>query len=144
MKLNTRMRYGTMFLFELALNYGKGCLQLNEAARSQNISEKYLEQIASNLKSSGLIQAQRGAKGGYVLSKEPSAINMREIAEKLEGTLSLVECLEKPSCGKTGRCPAQNVWKKVSDVMKENLENITLSDIVDDYKRKSNSSGYEI
>ena len=46
MKISTKGRYGLRFMLELGLNYGKGLLSLKEVSSRQQISEKYLEQIA--------------------------------------------------------------------------------------------------
>ncbi len=135
MKLTTRTRYGVRLLFQLALNYDKGTVQLNEIAKKENISEKYLEQIAGFLKSAGFITAQRGAQGGYQLSGDPSSINLADVVSRLEGSLSIIDCLEGGDCSKNGNCPAQNVWRNLNDAIKNSLIKINLSDMVDDYHK---------
>jgi Rrf2 family protein len=144
MKLTTRTRYGVRFLFQLALNYENGTMQLNEIAKKEQISEKYLEQIASFLKSSGLITAQRGAQGGYQLSRDPSAINLEEVVGKLEGSSYILDCLETGDCDKSGNCVAQRVWKKLDSSIKDTLKAIRLSDMVDDYKKVCFEPNFDI
>ncbi|MDD5513500.1 MAG: Rrf2 family transcriptional regulator, partial [Candidatus Omnitrophica bacterium] len=65
MKLSTRSRYGTRFMLDLALNQSNGPVLLKEISKRQEISEKYLSQLVIPLKSKGLINASRGAHGGY-------------------------------------------------------------------------------
>jgi len=55
---------------------------------------KYMEQIIPLLKASGLIRSARGARGGYVLAKEPGEISLYDIVQALEGSWSLVDCLD--------------------------------------------------
>lgn len=144
MKLTTRTRYGVRLLFELALHYDQGYIQLNDIAKAEAISEKYLEQIVSFLKSAGFVQSQRGAQGGYVLARSPGSITMNDIVEKLEGTPYVVDCVDGGDCDRTSVCVAKNVWRKLSDAMKSTLSSITLADMVEDAKRKNEEVNYEI
>lgn len=144
MRLSTKTRYGVRLMMELGLNYQNGFVQLNEIAKKQGISEKYSEQIISALKSAGLVQSQRGAQGGYQLTKPASAITMKEIVESLEGSLNLLDCLDSQSCKKSGRCSPQKVWKKLTDAMTEVLGNTTLEDIVEDCQTQMDNHVYEI
>ena len=48
MLISTKGRYGVMIMVYLAGNYNKGHKPLKEIAASQDLSEKYLEQIIHN------------------------------------------------------------------------------------------------
>ena len=80
---------------DIAIHQSKGAVTLNEIAKRQDISVKYLWQVINPLKTSGVLSVTRGAKGGYVLARRPEEITMYEIVTILEGPLSLVECLTK-------------------------------------------------
>lgn len=144
MKLSTRTRYGLRLLLGLAVQYQKGFIQLHEIAHQEEISEKYLEQIVRFLKSANLVQSQRGAQGGYTLSKAPSQINLKTIVEVLEGSLAIVDCVETKECTRIGGCVTFKIWQKLSDNMKSTLEGITLENLVEDYKKNSLTVNYEI
>ena len=137
MKISSRTRYGTRLMLVLALNYGRGPSLLREIANKENISEKYLSQIIMSLKAQGLVNSFRGAKGGYILSRLPSEVTLREIIEVLEGGLKLVD-FEKDiavynqlSISVTG-----GIWQKVNDNIYKTLESITLQDLAKEYKNK--------
>lgn len=144
MQISTRTRYGVRLLLELAVRHNLGFIQLREIAKAQDISLKYLEQIIRILRTGGLVLAQRGIHGGYALTRKPSQINMREIIEKLEGSLSLVPCKEKKFCNRINQCAASILWKLLSDSIQNTLENITLGDLVENLKRLENQAYYEI
>ena len=94
---------------ELALHYGEGPIYLKEIARRQNIPDKYLGNLILPLKTAGLIRAERGAHGGYYLARKPDEITMKDVVEALEGSLSLVECVETPgACSRSADCPSHN------------------------------------
>jgi Rrf2 family protein len=138
MKISTRARYGLRFMLELAVNYGKGQLYLKDIASSQEISEKYLSQIVIDLKAAHLVDGFRGAHGGYILAKAPSEINVYDIVNVLEGDLTLLECARDPaSCSRALYCVSHEVWYKLGRVMIETLEAITLADLLERRREKS-------
>lgn len=137
MKLATRTRYGTRLMLELALNYDKDAVLLKDIAKAQRISEKYLSQIIILIKNAGLVQAFRGSKGGYKLTRKPELITLKDILGILEDNFILVDCLDLPSrCKAKDICIMRNVWNDLSKTIADSLEKITLADLVKQYKEK--------
>jgi Rrf2 family cysteine metabolism transcriptional repressor len=146
MKLSTRGRYGARALVELARHRGQGPLALKEMAERQQIPLKYLEQIAMVLKRAKLIKSIRGPSGGYTLSRPPEKINLLEIIEALEGSLSFVNCVKDPStCRRVESCAFNDLWKKISVETSKILRSVTLADMVrkDSQKKSSLASCFE-
>ena len=79
MKLSSRSRYGFRAILELAVEYGNGPVRIKTIAEREDISNKYLEQLMAMLKSTDLIRSVRGPRGGYVLSKAPNQIKLKEV-----------------------------------------------------------------
>jgi Rrf2 family protein len=96
MKISTRARYGTRLMVALGAHYGQRPVFLKEIAKAEEISEKYLSQIIMPLKAAGLVNSFRGAHGGYVLSRTPAQISLKDIVGALEGDFNLVGCLGNP------------------------------------------------
>jgi Rrf2 family cysteine metabolism transcriptional repressor len=131
-KLSTKCRYGTRAIVEIAKSYGKVPVKRKDIAKSQRISESYLENILISLKNSGMIDTVRGAQGGYMLKKAPSAILLFDVVQALEGSLAPVECLEKQSaCNRISHCSTRNLWKDLMDAQKEVLQSVTLQNLID-------------
>lgn len=142
MKVSTRGRYGTRMLLDLALHYGEGLVLLKDVARRQEISLKYLEQIANRLRVAGLIKTSRGAKGGYELAKPPADIRLGLVIQVLEGSLSPVDCVEDDkSCPRVPFCGSRDLWAGMKKVILDFLENITLEDLVQQQKAKEKQAG---
>jgi Rrf2 family protein len=132
-------------MLELALNYGKGPVVLKDIAKNEEVSQKYLSHIIIPLKGMGLVSSNRGAQGGYVLSKPPSQITLREIVEVLEGELSLVECLKNPSvCRRVPICVTRNIWSRLGDEISKTLASVTLEDLAKMYEEKGKQAMYSI
>ena len=131
MKLSTRTRYGMRAVIELAQHEEKRPLQLKVIAERQDISVKYLEQLMSMLRSSGLLRSIRGAKGGYILARPPEQINLSEIFRCLEGSVTTAECTENGDyCERSADCVARDVWIEVEAAIHKILRSIPLADLV--------------
>ena len=140
MKLSSRSRYGLRAALDLALEYGNGPLQIKAIANREDISNKYLEQLMTILKTSGLVRSFRGPKGGYVLAKPPNEIKLKEVFTALEGPLVAVECLQHPEfCPHCAECITRQVWYDVQDAMLDVLEAINMQDLVDRVRAAENS-----
>ena len=131
MKLSTRGRYGVRAMLELALNSGKGPVPLRDLASRQEISAKYLEQLLIPLKGAGLVKSVRGARGGYMLARDPEHISLYDIVRSLEGPLAPVECVQDPQyCDRVGGCTVHLVWGEMGTMLVDFLSGMTLADMV--------------
>ena len=70
MKISTKGRYALSFMLDLLTNENETPISIKDIAQRQEVSEKYLEQIAGNLLRNGLIQSVRGSSGGYMLRRQ--------------------------------------------------------------------------
>ena len=130
MEISTKGRYGARAALELSLRYGSGPVMVRAIALSQEISERYLEQILNTLRASGLVISTRGAKGGYELAKDPSEITLGDILKPLEGPLDVVSCTGNYECGRMAECAAFDVWKEIKEKVENVLNYITLEELV--------------
>ena len=134
MRFSTKGRYALRLMMDIATNGGDGYVSLKDVAVRQEISMKYLEQIAGMLSRAGFLRSGRGAQGGYRLVREPEGITVGEVLRALEGGLNLVDCLlEEDSCGKSCACPSRIVWLKIRDGLNRIVDGITLQDMIDEY-----------
>ncbi|HSV31850.1 MAG TPA: Rrf2 family transcriptional regulator [Atribacteraceae bacterium] len=144
MKLSTKTRYGLRFMMYLIKRHGNEPVQLAEVSRNEEISLKYLGQIASQLRVAGLIRSTRGAGGGYQLARDPGAITLKDLVETLEGGIFLVDCLDGKPCTRSTQCLAREAWEDVSKMMAEVLQSFSLRDIVSLYGFKKTAVDYNI
>ncbi|ERJ95475.1 putative HTH-type transcriptional regulator IscR [Selenomonas sp. oral taxon 892 str. F0426] len=136
MKLSTKGRYSVTALYELALHYGEGVVPLKTIAKTQGISENYLEQLMAPLRRAGLVESVRGAQGGYTLARAPEDVTIGRIITAVEGPIALVDCVlasaeaDDQSCVRAGSCVTRQIWVEVCDSMNAVLNNISLADLV--------------
>jgi Rrf2 family protein len=145
MKLSTRSRYGLRAILELAIEYGGKPTQISTIAQREDISNKYLEQLMSTLKSYGLVRSVRGPKGGYFLAKAPVDIKLSEVFAALEGPMVTVECVDHPEfCVRCTACVTREVWADLQAAMLGVLESRTLQDLVERANEGDNTANYQI
>jgi len=139
MQISTRLRYGLRALVDIGIYSTKKPILLREIAERQEISRSYLEQIIISLQSGGFIRSLRGRKGGFVLNKDPSEIKISEVFNTFERTFTLVECVNNPSvCHRVAQCVTYDLWRILTDIIREKLESITLQDLINWQKQKLN------
>ena len=86
MRVSSKGHYGLLALAELAENYKvRRAVQVKEIANNQQIPLQYLGQIMLLLKRGNLVHAARGPSGGYILTRPPESISVKEILAVLEG-----------------------------------------------------------
>ena len=131
MKISTKGRYALRMMIEFALNEDTPC-KINQVAKSQNISEKYLEQIVSKLHKADYVRSIRGSQGGYILTRDPKDYSVGDILRATEGSLAPSACLDGKNniCFRNNICVTQNVFRKIEDAVNSVVDNITLEDLL--------------
>jgi Rrf2 family protein len=140
MKLSTRTRYGTRALLDLALHQAESPVSLKDIAERQQISLQYLEHLITPLIAVGIVRSIRGPKGGVALAKPPDQITLSQIMKLLEGSTSLVECVDNPKlCSRAELCVTRDIWDEMNKAMNGVMESTTLQDLVERQKNKKPS-----
>lgn len=138
MRISTRGRYALRLMMDVASHDETGYVSLKDAAARQEISMKYLEQIAGMLSKAGMLRSGRGAQGGYRLAKEPEAYTIGSILRLTEGNLAPVACLDGPenTCQRCGECPTLDFWTGLYAVVNDYIDRFTLADLLAEQERK--------
>ena len=132
MRVSAKELYGLRAMGEFARHFGRGPLPLSVVARSQGISQAYLEQIAIDLRRAGLLRSKRGAQGGYLLVREPQATTAGDVIRALEGSILPIQCVAEQKCmpcSHANGCSTRGIWEQVRDRLIETLDSITLADL---------------
>ena len=133
MKISTKGRYALRMLVDLAEHQQNGFVSLNEIAKRQDISKKYLEQIIPIFNNTDVLRTSRGPQGGYMLAKSPDKYTVGEILLITEGSLAPVDCAAQDpvECARGTECVMLPVWQGLNKVINDYLDSITLQDILD-------------
>lgn len=128
-ELSCKSEYAMLALLELASSYRVGePLQIRQISARQYIPDRYLEQLLATLRRGGLVRSQRGAKGGYVLARDPGKIALLEVIECIEGFNSSEDNSKAQS--KTIECEVvRGAWQEVQEAANAVLKKYTLQDL---------------
>ncbi|MBD2567106.1 RrF2 family transcriptional regulator [Anabaena lutea] len=125
--LSAKVEYALLALLELASHHDKKVPRtMSEITAKQPIPERYLEQILTHLRRAGVVQSQRGSKGGFVLVREPWQITLLEIVTLVEGERKEKEASESTTLEKT---LVHEVWEQANIASIEVLRSFTLQDL---------------
>ena len=141
MRLSTTVRYGARAITQMASLGTDRPVSVREIGEKQAISAKYLEHILKALKAGGLVRAIRGKEGGYVLTRPPENITLKDVYESLEGPVAPVDCVDCPSsCAMYEVCPTRDTWVELKEAIEAVLERTTIQDLVKRWNRKITSA----
>ena len=130
MKLSTKARYALRATLELALREGDGPVHLRHIAKAQDISPKYLEQLAMPLRNAGLVRSERGPTGGYELARPAATITALDVVQAVEGPVDLLDCVgQSRLCARAETCAARTLWGRLSAAIADVLRETTLADL---------------
>lgn len=150
MIFTTKAEYGVRLLVELGRQHdGTGTagvgtpVSLKAIAEAEALPLAYLERIVALLKKAGLVEATRGAHGGYRLTRSPAEIHMDEVVLALEGAVAPMTCFVEEDGVAPGRvvcshhadsghgCATKLLWTRVQGGVVKALAQTTLSELVD-------------
>lgn len=132
MKISTRGRYALRVMIDLAEHCNGNFLPLKDIVARQEISQKYLESIMTDLSKAGMVDGQHGKGGGYKLNRAPEDYTVGEILRISEGDLAPISCLEQNAvkCERAQECKTLPMWRKLYGIINEYLDSVTLADLM--------------
>jgi Rrf2 family protein len=135
--ITSKSRYAVQALAELTrlggLPGGRP-VPIAELARRRDIPLQFLEQLFATLRRAGLLQSQRGVKGGYTFVRDPSELTLLEIVELLDGTIG----------ADVGGGDASGVWTRSVTALREVLGATTVGDVVQQEAQTAGAQMYHI
>jgi FeS assembly SUF system regulator len=100
-------------------------------AAATGIPEPTVAKVLKTLAASDLVSSQRGARGGYRLTRELSSIPIADVIASIDGPIALTACVEGSGsgCESQGLCPMRGRWDPVNEAIHKALSSITLADM---------------
>jgi Rrf2 family protein len=101
-----------------------------EIAEEMDIPSRYLPQILANLVEHGLLTAEAGPTGGYVLARPAESITLLDVVEAAERPIRLDQCvLRGGPCDWDTSCPIHVPWNRALDALTEQLTKTTFEEL---------------
>ncbi|MFO8191987.1 MAG: Rrf2 family transcriptional regulator [Bacillota bacterium] len=128
--ITKKAEYAIIILAELATYPNDTVLTSREIAASRSIPVNLVIQLMPLLHKAGWTTGTRGASGGIKLSIDPAIITLREVIEKVDGTISITRCLlSSQPCGNKSHCSLRDIWIKAQNKMLSVLEEVSIKEL---------------
>jgi Rrf2 family protein len=133
MNIGRRVDYAVRALAYLAAQPAERLVRRAEIQERQGIPQHYLSKILRALVAGGLLTSVPGARGGFRLGRPAKEISLRTVYERVEGPLSLIECVDRREdfCCFAPVCTQIHVWSGAQQVLGAYLENVSIGDIAE-------------
>jgi Rrf2 family protein len=128
MNISVKGEYALAALFDLALQDSGTPVKIAEIARRQKIPQKFLELILASLKQGGFVTSRRGAEGGYLLARRPSAITAGDVIHFIEGT--------KAARKRDSESPLFHLWAEVDAAISGVIDQTTIEDLARNWQER--------
>jgi Rrf2 family protein len=130
MHVTAKADYAVRAVVELADSAQDSPRKVDEVAQAQNIPVSFLENILTQLRSSGIVRSQRGPEGGYWLAQPADEVNLAQIIRAVEGPLVGVRGQRPEEVEYVGSAESlQQVWIALRANLRKVLENVTVADV---------------
>lgn len=130
MHVTAKADYAVRAVVELASGSLDSPRKVDELAQAQGIPVSFLENILTQLRSSGIVRSQRGPEGGYWLAKPAAEVNLAQVIRAVEGPLVGVRGLRPEEVSYVGSAESlQQVWLALRANLRKVLEHVTLADV---------------
>jgi len=130
--ITSKSPYAVRALSELARRGDAVPVPIGDLARARDIPVQFLEGLFATLRRSGILQSQRGVKGGYSFARPPSEVTILEVVDLLEGEVGA----EAAAGGR--------VWTDAADAVRNVLAATTIADVAEREARDSATPMYYI
>jgi FeS assembly SUF system regulator len=129
-RLSRLADYGIVLMTQLAVRPGV-LVTAPDIALVSGIPVPTASKILKMMAQTGLLDSQRGTKGGYALVRPPEEIPVLDIIRAVDGPVGLTDCSveEEGGCDLEALCPTRTNWRKINDAVLTALEGITLADM---------------
>lgn len=116
---------------EHALDSHRCARNARELAAEVELPLPMVSKILKSLTRAGMLESQRGAKGGYSLSRKPEDLSVVEMITALDGPLALTQCSIGPeTCEHEGSCGMRSPWQVINQVVDYALAGVSLADLI--------------
>jgi Rrf2 family protein len=127
--ISAKADYAVRAAIHLA-SVSEGPTKSEEIASVQDIPAKFLEAILANMRAAGLVRSQRGAAGGYWLTRPADSITVADVIRAVDGPMAEVRGRPPEEVTYEGSAALlQHVWIAVRTSLRQVLEHVTLADL---------------
>lgn len=132
MQLTCSGDYGIRGVMYLARWPAGEFIPLERIAAADKLPIPFLAKVFQTLTRAGIVEARRGAGGGFRLAQPAREVTLLAIIEAIEGPLALCRCLRgQDTCAQQAICPVYVVWRRAQARLADVLRGINMEDLAE-------------
>ena len=136
--LNRKTDYALVALARLASESDGEPISARAIAEQFDLPLQGLMGILKALHRAGLVDSERGVKGGYVLARSADRITIAEVIQTIEGPTELAPCCDDAddgdeciTCRLIAKCPISSAIRDLSGIINDFLNNVTIAQLLE-------------
>lgn len=139
MRITSLTEYSLIITIHLARRRarGDGAIAARELAEIEKLPGEFAEQILLRLRRSGLVDAVRGAHGGYLLARDARDITVHDVMSASDRQTFEMNCEHHPvdaeRCAPESGCSIRPVWLGLQQRIDGFLRSVTLEDLLHEH-----------
>ena len=134
MEVSVKGEYALRAVFDLACHQSEQPIKIAKIAERQQIPQKFLELILSQLKQGGYLSSRRGAEGGYFLARPAEGITVGDILRHVDGPIAPARRGDNSATGEDS--PFPELWERVERALSSVVDRTSFADLVTRWKEK--------
>ncbi len=135
LRLSKLTDYAVVIMAYLSSHPGLA-INAKQVAEHTGIAVPTTSKLLKHLSHQGLLQANRGIRGGYQLAYPAEDISLGTLIQTLEGPIALTECSHQTRrCNLAQQCTIRDNWRRISAFIQMTFMQISLADLIQPLKR---------
>jgi FeS assembly SUF system regulator len=135
LKLAKLTDYATVLMTVLAADPARWA-SAQELADRSHLSLATTSKLLKQLAKAKLVEAARGAHGGYRLLRPATQITVADVVDAIEGPIAVTECsIHAGGCSIERSCGTRANWRLINTAIREALEAVTLAQMAAPLRR---------
>ncbi|HEU0198656.1 MAG TPA: SUF system Fe-S cluster assembly regulator [Nevskiaceae bacterium] len=131
LKLGRLADYATLVMTQLAIS-PQQTRSAHDLAQLSRVAPPTVAKLMRLLARAGLVEAARGAKGGYRLARAPAEVSVADIVTAIEGPVALTVCAaHEGRCSIESDCGARSTWRLINAAIQQALKAVSLQQMAD-------------
>lgn len=125
---------------------GRSGVSARELAERSDAPPAVLRNLLKSLASAGILESERGSRGGYRLARSAGSVSVAEVVEAVEGPVRLASCCGGAGdgvegCGIEDRCRVRSAVRLLNARVHEMLRATSIADLLAGRAAGSESAG---
>lgn len=118
-------------LIMLGLLKNKRILSAMDVSEQTGLNASTVQKVLKLLKKAHLVEALRGAQGGYSLVENRQPLTLLQVIEAIDGPIALTECAHPDkACHRSSQCISRAPWLVINQEVHNALSRLNLKDLL--------------